>query len=258
MHARVLSAVAPRAGDQQKDNLCGPFWAARVLNESGFSTWDGQPIDEDLIALRAGTVLPAPHDGADVPPGARSHTSYRYELATAPVEQSGTAAGALAEAIEAASSGGLRCVPMRGGWTAERVERLVDEGRELDLRLIANVRTGRLWGSRPPVETLLAELEGGPVQDPMSDWDVGHFIELEMLIRGPQRSLVVVHDSYPSQGWEGRHLQPPRAIAAALLRGDGREGGVLAVVPAARAEAAQALAGDIGLDIGLWNNGTRS
>jgi hypothetical protein len=123
-------------------------------------------------------------------------------------------------------------------------------------RLIANLRTGRLWGSRPPLEVLLAELDGRPVQDPAPDWDVGHFVELEMLIRGPRRSLVLVHDSYPSLGWNGRHVQPPRALAAALLRGDGREGGVLAVVPKSRAEAAKALAAEIGLDIGTWNNGT--
>jgi hypothetical protein len=124
--------------------------------------------------------------------------------------------------------------------------------------LIANVRTGRLWGSRPPVEILLGELEGQPVLDPAADWDVGHFVELEMLIRGPGRSLVVVHDSYPSLGWDGRHLQPPRALAAALLRGDGREGGVLAVAANSRVEVVRALAVEIGLEIGIWNNGTRS
>ena len=258
MHARVLSIRSRRTSDQQKDNLCGPFWAARLLNESGYSTWDGKPIDEDLIALRAGTVLPSAHDGADVPPGAVSHSTYRYALPTAPIEQSGTSAGALAEAIETASGGELRCVPMRGAWNAERVERLVAGAHGVGSRLIANVRTGRLWGSRPPVEILLAELDGEPVQDPAADWDVGHFVELEMLVRGPQRSLVVVHDSYPSLGLDGRHLQPPRAVAAALLRGDGREGGVLAVVPPSRVEAARALATEIGLEIRIWNNGTGS
>ncbi len=233
MHARVLSIRSRRAGDQQKDNLCGPFWAARVLNESGHSTWGGKPIDEDLIALRAGTVLPSAHDGADVPPGAVSQSTYRYALPTAPIEQSGTSAGALAEVIEAASAGELRCVPMRGAWNAERVERLVAGAHGVGSRLIANVRTGRLWGSRPPVE-------------------------IQMLVRGPQRSLVVVHDSYPSLGLDGRHLQPPRAVAAALLRGDGREGGVLAVVPPSRVEAARALATEIGLEIRIWNNGTGS
>jgi hypothetical protein len=125
-------------------------------------------------------------------------------------------------------------------------------------RLIANLRTGRLWGSRPPVEALLAELEGQPADGPPADWDVGHFVELEMLIRGPHGSLVVVRDSYPTLGWGGRHLQPPRALADALLRGDGREGGVLVVTNGGREQAVKALAARIGLDVGTWNNGTGS
>jgi hypothetical protein len=253
-----LTAAIETASAQQKDNLCGPFWAARVLNESGYETWDGVAITEDLIALHAGTVLPEAHDGLDVPPGAFSRASYRYHLATAPVEQSGTAAGALAEAIEAASGGQLRCVPVCGAWDATRVERLVDEAAGLGSRLLANVRTGRMWASRPPVELLLAELEGRSVAEPEADWDVGHFVELEMLIRGPRGSLVVVHDSYPSLGWQGRHLQPPHAVAAALERGDGREGGVLVIVPKVGVDAARALAAQIGLDVRVWNNGTRS
>lgn len=258
MSARLISVMADSAGAQQKDNLCGPFWAARVLNESGFSLWDGVPIDEDLVALRAGTVLPDAQTDAGVPPGAVSRATYRYVLPTAPVEQSGTSPGALAEVIEAASGRELSCLPLRGAWDVHRIERLMDEARDLGARLIANLRTGRLWGGWPPFSVLLAELDGRPVQDPAPDWDVGHFVELEMLIRGPQRSLVVVHDSYPSLGWEGHHLQPPRVLAAALLRGDGREGGVLAVVPKARAEAAMAVAAEIGLDIRTWNNGTGS
>jgi hypothetical protein len=258
MHARLISVMAEKAGAQQKDHLCGPFFAARVLTESGFSTWDGEPIDEDLVALRAGSVLPDDPAVAGVPPGALSRAAYRHALATAPVEQSGTSARALAEAIEAASGDELRCLPLRGAWNADRIESLVEAARDLGARLIANLHTGRLWGSRPPIEVLLAELQGRSVQDPAADWDVGHFVELEMLIRGPQRSLVVVHDSYPSLGWHGRHLQPPRVVAAALQRGDGREGGVLAIVPRARAEAARAVVAEIGLDIRVWNNGTGS
>ena len=258
MEARILAALSGSSSRQQKDNLCGPFWAARVLNESGYATWDGRPIDEDLMALRVGTVLPEPHAGSDVPPGAAAQTDYRYDLPSAPLEQSGTSAERLAQAIEAASSDQLRCLQLRGDWNAERVERLVDEAPKMGARLIANVRTGRLWGSRPSVEILLAELGGQPGEGPPADWDVGHFIELEMLIRGPKGSLVVVHDSYPSLGWGGRHLQPPRTLAEALLRGDGREGGVLAVVPTARAESVKQLAARVGLETGAWDNGTRS
>jgi hypothetical protein len=258
MEARVLAASGQSSDAQQKDNLCGPFWAARVLNASGFAMWDGRPVDQDLVALRAQTLLPEPHSGPDVPPGAVSWTAYRYALPAAPLERSGTSALRLALAIEAASSGELGCVPLRGGWSAERVEALVAEARDMGARLIANLRTGRLWGSRPPVETLLSELEGESVEGPAADWDVGHFVELEMLIRGPKGTLVVVHDSYPSLGWAGRHLQPPRAVAGALLRGDGREGGVLAVAPKAQEESVKALAARIGLETGAWDNGTGS
>lgn len=258
MGTSVLAVVGGTSGAQQKDNLCGPFWAARVLNESGYSSWDGRPIDSDLIALRARTVLPEVHPGPDVPPGAVSLTDYQYELPTAPVEQSGTSARGLAHAIEAASARELCVVSLRGEWTSDRVERLVDEAHELGVRLIANLRTGRLWGGRPAIEVLLGELEGQAVQEPVADWDVGHFVSLEMLIRGPRGSLVIVHDSYPSLGWAGRHLQPPRAVAAALLRGDGREGGVLAVAPKAHEESVKALAAGIGLETGAWDNGTRS
>src|SRR5258706_16109890 len=258
MEAKILGVLDRSPGDQQKDNLCGPFWAARVLNESGYASWDGKAIDEDLIALRAGTVLPEAHAGSDVPLGAASETHYRYDLPRAPVEQSGTSAQRLAQAIEAASSGQLRCVSLRGPWNAERVERLVEDATAMGVRLIANVRTGRLWGSRPSIGLLLAELGGQSGQGPPADWDVGHFVELEMLIRGPKGTLVVVHDSSPSLGWGGRHVQPPRALADALLRGDGRQGGVLAVVTMTREESVKALAARIGLEIGAWDNGTGS
>jgi hypothetical protein len=238
---------------QQKDNLCGPFWATRILRDAGIETWEGEELDEDLVALRAGTRLPVPDDGS-VPPGADSRAGYRFELPRAEAALSGTAAGALADAIETASLGALRCLPLRGAWNEQRVSELVDGAR--GARLLANVRTGALWASRPPLDALLAELRGDPVEAPPADWDVGHFCELELLIRGPGGALVLVGDSYPTFGWGGRHLQPPRAIAAALLRGDGREGGVLAVVPPERAGAVEALARDLGLDVGIWDNGT--
>jgi hypothetical protein len=234
---------------QQKDNLCGAFQAARILRELGF---DG--VDEDTVALRAGSVLPADPEGS-VPPGEASRTDYGYDLPMVPSAESGTAAEPLAAAIESLSVGALRAVPLRGAWTAERVERLVREAG--GARLLANIRTGPLWGTHPSVEMVIEELAGGAAEGPPSDWDVGHFVELVTLVRGAEGSLVVVHDSYPSFGWNARHLQPPRALAAALQRDDGREGGVLAIVPAGDASHIEALAAELGLFVATWDNGTR-
>ena len=257
--AAVADARPTSGGEhQQRDYLCGPFHGARVLHDAGVAEWEGEAVDQDLIAARAGTILPAAEQGPAVPPGARSLRGYRHDLARGDAADAGTAPEALAEAIAAAGSGSLRCLGLRGAWTAERVERLVDAAPSRGARLLANLRTGPLWASRPPPAALLAALDGAPVAEPPpADWDVGHFVELARLVRGPGGSLVVVVDSYPELGWDGHHLQPPAALAAALERGDGHVGGVLVAAPAARAAALWDLARGLGLEIGFWDNGTR-
>lgn len=257
--ARALADVGgQRAALQQKDNLCGPFHGARILRDAGILSWDGEELDQDLIALESGTLLPEAEEGPQVPPGAVSVRDYRFDLPRTAVAESGTSAGGLAKAIEEAAGGALRCVPLRGAWTAYAVEHLVEAAPELGgARLLANVSTAPLWGSRPPLEALLAHLDGEAVDSPPApDWKVGHFVELSRLVRGRAGSLVLVVDSYPSLGWMGRHLQPPAALAAALERGDGHEGGVLVVAPPEATDAVSALAAELGLDVALWDNGT--
>jgi hypothetical protein len=215
--------------------------------------WHGEAIDQDLLALRAHTLLPDLDPVLSVPPGASNLLDYRFELQVVAPEHAGTSAEGLAEAVEGASGGGLRAVPLRTAWDAGAVVRLVDFALERDAHLIANLRTGRLWGSQPPLESLLAELEGQEQSGPPADWDVGHYVGLSALVRGRGGALAVVQDSYPTLGWDGVHLQPPRALAAALRRDDGHEGGVLCVLPAERAGDVDTL----GFDVEFWDNGTR-
>lgn len=234
---------------KQKDFLCGPFQAARILRELGYEA------DEDALAAAAGSSLPEPAAGS-VPPGAVAKTDYAVDLPRVAPDVAGTAVEPLAAAIEAVAGSALRAVPLRGDWTASSVEALVDRGTPL-ARLLANVRTGPFWGTHPPREVLEAELAGDAQEGPPSDWDVGHFCELVGLLRGSGGSLVAVRDSYPSFGLAGYHLQPPRAVAAALERGDGREGGVLAIAETARAGDVERLADELGLETSPWDNGTR-
>jgi hypothetical protein len=251
----IGDVIDRRAAPQQKDTLCGPFHGARVLLDAGVSEWEGTVIDQDLVALHAGTTLPGHQAGPQVPAGAASLRDYRYELALVDPERAGTTAGGLAQAIALLSSHRLECVPLKGHWSAELVERVLDSAPGLGARLIANLRTGLLWSSRPPLSALLAELAGQePSQVAGAEWDVGHFVELMQLVRGRGGALVVVLDSYPSLGWTGHYLQPARAIAAALNRGDGREGGVLAVVRPADAGAVRELAAKLELETEIWNN----
>jgi hypothetical protein len=243
-----------RTGRQQKDNLCGPFHAARALWDAGVTEFEGEPLDQDLVASRAGTVLPVRELGPAVPPGAVTWHEYRYELERVEPEQTGTQPEPLARTIEELSQGRLNCVPLTGGWDAPTVERLVGEA-PAGVRLIANLRTAPLWGSRPPLEAVLAHLDGREVPDPPApDWDVGHFVELVQVVRGRGGSFVVVHDTYPVLGWGGHHLQPPQALAGALIRDDGRGGGVLAITASDGADAVRGLAAELGLTIEFWSN----
>ena len=234
---------------QQKDNLCGCFWAALVLRAAGVDA------DQDGVAEAAGAILPGGDPQTHVAPGATPRNDYRVVLRVDPAPNvAGTAAPAIARAIERLSGGALAAIPVAGPWTAGSVRTLMEAAA--DATLVANVRTGAFWGSRPDPATILAHLGGERVEPPPADWDVGHFVNLAALVRGRAADLVVVRDTYQELGLAGHHLQPPDRVAAALRRDDGHEGGVLAV-------AAAAVAGDLrgrlerdGFELRHWHNGT--
>jgi hypothetical protein len=246
--ARIHAGELP-----QKDNLCGCFWASIALRAAGFEA------DQDDVAVEAGTILPEPGPESSVPPGESPRVDYRFELPLADVEvPSGTAARGLAAAVERLSGGDLAVVPVAAPWNAESVVRLVDVcgGPAADVVLVANVRTGLLWGTRPDPPALLAYLAGGDPPEPEPEWDVGHFVNVAGTVRAGERALVLVRDSYRSLGWEAHHLQPAETLAAALRRDDGREGGVLCVARAADADALRGRLAAAGFELRHWDNGT--
>jgi hypothetical protein len=250
--ARDLAALHERE-IPQKDQLCGPFWGALALAAAG------HPVGQDEVALRAGTTLAEGDPAQWLPPGASPRTDYALPIPVSPDEASaGTSAPGLARGIEELSDGTLSVVPVAGPWTAETVVSLVEipasEGQECTL--VANLRTGRLWGSRPPARLLFDHLLGLPVEPPAPDWDCGHFVAITASLSGPGGALLAVRDTYAQLGWGGYHLQPAAAVATALERGDGHEGGVLCVC---EASGAAALAGKLeaaGFELRHWDNGT--
>jgi hypothetical protein len=208
--------------------------------------------------LHAGTTLPESDPKTFVPRGAVPRNDYRLELPmAADPDTSGTSAPALARAIERLSGGKLAVVPVAGPWSGKRILDLVEIVAEAagGTIVLANVDTGRLWGSRPDPAMVVAHLSGADVDPPPADWSEGHFLNLLGTIRGPGGSLVLVRDTYASLGWGGHHVQPPETLAVALERGDGREGGILCICPAHAHEAVrQGLTGSY--ELRYWGNGT--
>ena len=249
---RDLALLHERAMPQ-KDQLCGAFWGALALAAAGYA------VGQDEVAIRAGTTLAEGDPVAWLPPGASPRVDYSAALPVATDEaHSGTSAPGLARSIEELSGSSLSVVPVAGPWTPHTVVSLIEgiAAATPECTLVANLRTGKLWGSRPPARLLLDHLLGRPVEAPEPDWDCGHFLTIAACMSAAGGALVTLRATYPQLGWGGYHLQPAGAVAAALERDDGSEGGVLCVCAASAAEDLAGRLEETGFDLRHWDNGS--
>lgn len=258
--ARALLAAHARELPQ-RDDLCGAFCAALALRAGGIDDHEGEPVDQDAVALAAGSVVSAIGDASSLPRGEHGRRDYRLALPfLEDAARSGTTAEGVVAAVRELSAGALLSIPYSGPWTADTLEGLFDAlvGLERPAALVANLATRHLWGAGPTLAQLLGFLFEGRAEGPPADWDVGHFVCVVGRIRGPRGSLYAVADTYPSLGCGGLHLQPQERLAAALDRRDMPAGGAIAVVVAVDAPAVRSAAAERGLVEGLWDNGTPS
>ncbi len=252
--------LALHAGElPQRDDLCGAFCVALALRAAGIEQWSSEPVDQDAVALAAGTLVSALADPGSLPRGETGRRDYRLSLpSVAQAALAGTTASGLLGAIEALSEGRLAAIPCSGPWTPASLAGLFDlvAGLERPATLVANLATRHLWGSHADIEQLLGYLLDGRPAGPEPDWDVGHFVCLIGRVRGPGGSLYGVADTYRSLGSRGIHLQPQERLAAAVERRDMPAGGIIAIVSAQEASAVRAGAATLGLSEGSWDNGT--
>lgn len=250
LHARELP---------QRDDLCGAFCGALALGAAGLRSHAGEPVDQDAVALLAGTVVSRVPDLAALPAGERGRRDYRIEPPLVePALESGTNCAGLLDAIERLSDGRLAPIALRGGWTAERLDGLFEllAALQRPAALIANVSTRELWGSRASVAQLLACLLDGASDGPPPDWDVGHFVCVPARTRGPRGTLYMLADTYASLGRDGVHMQPRERLARALERPGKTPGGAIAVVDGKDAPGLRDGARRLGLQEGAWDNGS--
>ncbi len=243
----------------QRDDLCGAFCGALALRAAGIEERDGQPLDQDAVALAAGSVIAGAREAGTLPHGERGRRDYRLSLPTIEdADASGTTAAGLLGAIERLGAGALTAIPYTGPWSADTLAGLFEltAGLEDPVTLVANLATRHLWGGHPSVGELLACLYDGELAGPAPDWDVGHFACVAGRVRGPAGSLYVLADTYPALGDGGVHLQPAQRLAAALERRDMPAGGVIVVSSLADGARVRAGAQALGLREGVWDNGT--
>jgi hypothetical protein len=250
LHARELP---------QRDDLCGAFCGALALGAAGIEEHGGEPVDQDAVALAAGSVVSRHPDAGILPYGEQGRRDYRVSLPF--VEDSavsGTTAAGVLDAVGELSDGRLEAIPYSGPWTTSTLGGLFDLAATLErpLTLVANLATRHLWGSRARVDQLLGYLFDGLQEGPPPDWDVGHFACVIGRVSGPGGDLYGLADTYPSLGGGGVHMQPQECLAAALERRDMPAGGMLVVACAEDASTVRSGAEALGLVEGIWDNGT--
>jgi hypothetical protein len=243
----------------QRDDLCGAFCGALALHAAGIGSGSDGPLDQDAVALAAGSVVsevPAP---GILPQGERGRRDYRLQLPTiADGDRSGTSAAGVRAAVESLSAGELAAIPLRGPWTVDTVDGVFElaAGLTRPVTLIANLATHHLWGSHPSPGQLISYLADGALEGPPPDWRVGHFACVVGRAAGPGGRLYALADTYPALGDRGVHLQPAECLAAALDRRDMPAGGLLVVAARADAGTLREGAQRLALQDGDWDNGT--
>jgi hypothetical protein len=243
----------------QRDDLCGAFCGALALRAAGIERHGEEPVDQDAVALRAGSVVSRAREPGILPHGEPGRRDYRLSLPTIDdADASGTTAAGLVTAVRELAGERLAAIPFSGPWTPTTLARLFElaVARERPVTLIANLATRHLWGGRVSVGQLLDHLLDGVDAGPEPDWDVGHFACIVGRVQGPRGSLYAIADTYPSLGRDGVHMQPAERLATAIERRDMPAGGVIAVAFDEDAEAVRADARAAGLVEGLWDNGT--
>lgn len=245
----------------QRDDLCGAFCGALALRAAGIEQFGGGPLDQDAVALAAGTVVSRVPDLASLPSGVQGRRDYRI---VPPMIDDGSVSGTncagVVAALEQIAGGGFTALPYSGPWSVQGLDGLFEllQTLELPAALIANIATKHLWGAAPRTDQLLDYLLDGTDDGPPPDWDVGHFVCVVGRASGRAGNLYAIADTYPSLGRGGVHLQPRERLVPALQRPGMTPGGLIALVAGQDAPSVRAGAARLGLSEGTWDNGSVS
>lgn len=238
----------------QMNELCGVFWLTLALR-----TVLGQQVNQDDVGVHAWSVLSHVQSADYFPPGEGGRHDYVRDLPR--IDDStltGTTPWGVVRATAVMSEGRLEAVPITGAWRAEDVIALLAllTSQDDPCVLSVNVATRHFWGARPTPTDVLDAVMSAKDDGPEPDWDVGHFVGVLGTVTGPEGTLALCADTYPSLGWRGLYLQPPDRIAAAMRR-DGRPdtGGAMIVTTPRCAPALRTFAEEHGLTCAPWDNG---
>jgi len=264
----------------QKESLCGAFAAAYILRGMGYRFHRGEVVDQDYVAYIARVnvdprdlerlrklkleVARLPREQAEEIIRRNRDIWYRFDdlPTTLKPHELGASPEGVIHAIHEISMLGLGAIPVktvsRAGdefLTEEKMMNLLDiirRSEEYDAQFILNLNTRHLLDSEKIPRLSEKLLLGEKFQEIFRE-SVGHYIGCGGLIEVDDKCFLILRETYRKYGV---HLQPAEHVRKALLRGDGREGGVIIVVPASLEEKIRGILLDRGFRLEIWDNGS--
>jgi len=272
--------------DDQRPATCGAYATRYLLAPLGFREADGVDTSrEDYLAHLAGTVIEeteleevqatvesVTREGLSDADAIRRfpRTWYGWRLRSSNDDAiTGTSPTGVARAIAVGSGGALVTLPIPGRRPDRTVLFTPDRFDALLATLEANVAA---WGVHPianlEVDQLLdatsdaytAAALAGPDPEtaiPRERWGVGHFVGIGAFWRDTAgRRWTLLLDTYKARGFDGYVPMPAESLRRAVVREDGRDGGLLLVLRREALDEAQRAIADLGLEIRMWENGS--
>ena len=243
----------------QRPATCGAYVLTYVLPARGFTELEGQPLGaEDYMAHLARVTITAREDPA----------TYRFPVdVSADPSQQGTSPEGVARAVAIASGGRLATIPVPGRDASGRpqldthrwdglLDALAPRFLEGAIDVVFNYDTDQLLAARD--EAYNAQTLGRPDASaviPRDRWGVGHFAAMATLWRRPSgERWMVLLNSFKERAFAGVEPQPAELMRRAVVRDDGRGGGVLLLLPTDDARRLIQELEAIGLVVRMWTN----
>ncbi len=261
----------------QKSETCGPYSILKISRALLIDSDYG--LTEDSLAQLCGTTISKDEkelsdrfrgkNEDDLDPADRE-MFYPLEMKVSDREEElGTSAVGVYKTAERVFGDNFDVLPFYAeigdetNFSAERFKRLGqilwENIQDADLNVILNLQVNLLCsnsGMKSPVDifSFLSTDRCGQ----LDEWSVGHFVILAGMIRkiqGDREEIYyILQENYKKRGMSGYLVQPSENLRSALIRNDGKQGGMIAIVPKAKGDITRNLTET--LSSGVWDNGT--
>jgi hypothetical protein len=263
-------SIAPHTGallrfhaalPDQRPATCGAYTLTYLLPARGFISFGGESLAaEDYMAHLTAATIESSEDPAD----------YRFPVrSSADPGEVGQSPEGVARAVAVGTDGRLATVPVPGRDSdgrpqldATRWAALVDLiGSRFPagaLDVIFNYESDQLLAARDEGYNALnlGRLDASRVIA-RDRWGVGHFASLAATWTRPSgKRWLVLLNSFKDRGFSGIEPQPAELMRQAVVRTDGRGGGVLLLVPRTDAPALIRALEGMRMEVRMWSNGS--